>query len=315
MVDDTALREQYDRMLPLIRSAEWQDATAAYKRDFLWDAVSRAPYDELPRMRVRRIMTWLRLANRDKLKEAFHVEDDIRPPRTKAFHPWGTVAKARFEAVGGHPYTGLLESGSLAFVRLSLARDERSYSPSAAFKFFIDGRPAENLVLDQSVDEQTSRDFFERAPTNITLWPQRGTLKYQWYVMNWWLGKIADPLHQYLDSLAAVSSDGHLVDKPRIPYRISFYAPPELHNPPDAKSDFREDIAKIPAGSLLYHVYVTSGPDDEDQVQVGTITTETPFVASAFGDRVLSLRHSHRRGAMESPDVPRDDRVASGRTG
>jgi hypothetical protein len=310
MRGDAELQREYERLLPLIRSDEWATASAAYKRDVLWEAMTSNPYAELPKMRVRRIMTWIRLANLGRLAKAFHVEDDIRPPRTKAFHPWGTVAKVRFDAADGHPYTGLLQSGALAFARLSLARDDRSYSPSAAFKFFVDSRPNEHVVLDQSVDEQTSRDFFERAPTNITLWPQRGTLKYQWIVMNWWLGRIADPLHQYLDNLASVTADGRTVEQPRAPYRISFYCPPELHNPPDAKSDFRVDIAKIPAGSVLYHVYATASPDEEDPIKVGTITTETPFVASPFADRVLAMRHSYSKGAEPWARTSQDDPVA-----
>jgi hypothetical protein len=296
---DRRLRQDYERMLAICRSDEYRNGPAARKREVLWEAVSREPFDPLPRMFASRIMTYIRLANRRGLRQAFHVTEDVRPPRRKAFHPFGTVAQVRLEPVAGHPYTGLLQSGALGFARLSLARDPRTYSPSAAFKFFIDGRPSEHLVLDQSIDEQTSRDFFERAPTNITSWPQRGKLKYGWYVLNWWLSPIADPLHQYLDNLAMFTSDGAPVAEPRVAYRISFYAPPELHTTPDARSDFRAMAARIPVGAVLYQVYVTGSPGEEQQTHVGTIITESPFVASAFGDQILSLRHVYQRGAQQ----------------
>lgn len=307
MSTDGTLTEEYRQTLAIVRTDRYRNAPSEDKREILWQAVSRTPYEHLPPMRVSRIATYFRMANRRYLRKAFHVDDDVRPPRIKAFHPYGTVAKVRFSAAEGHPYTGLLESGCLGFARLSLARDERTYSPSAAFKFFIDGRPTEHLVLDQSIDEQTSRDFFERAPTNITQWPQRGQLKYTWHLVNWWLSPIADPLHQYLDNIASVTSDGRQIDvgDRRVPYRISFYAPPERHLPPDAKGDFRDHLGAISMGSVLYHVYVTRAPDDENQVHVGTVTTESPFVASAFGDRILSLRHAYQRGAAQWDEMPK----------
>jgi hypothetical protein len=291
------LQEEYREIIGIVRQDSFRRASAEEKCDIIWEAVSRVPYETLPPVEVSLVGMYFGILDRRKLKLAFHTEDDVRPPRKKAFHPFGSVAKVRFNTVEGHPYTGLLKSGAVGLARLSLARDYGNYSPSAAFKFFVDGKPSEHVVLDQSIDQQTSRDFFERAPTNITQWPQRGQLKYGWYFINWWLSRIADPLHQYLDNLVSITSDGQPVAEPRAPYRISFYAPPEVHTPPDTTLDFREQLAHIPAGTHLYNVRVTDNREQWGQEHIGTITTESPFVASGFGDHVLSLRHAYQRPA------------------
>ncbi|HEX8122688.1 MAG TPA: hypothetical protein VF549_15625 [Solirubrobacteraceae bacterium] len=304
---DAALQEEYRRLLPVLRSPRYRDAPAEDQREILWEGISRTPYATLPRLHASMIGTFLAMANKPRMKDAFHVEDDIRPPRKKLFHPFGTVGKVRLDPVPGHPYTGLFESGAVALARLSLTRDERTYAPSAAFKFFVDRRPTEQLVLDQAVDAQVSRDFFERAPTNITRWPMGFPLRYVWHLVVWWLSSIADPMHQYLDNLASVTRDGRQIPaaERRVPFRISFYAPPARHTSPESTEDFRDEVARIPEGSTLYEVYAWGGPDDVDQVHVGTVVTESSFVASDFGDHLLSLRHAHQRGAAQWGEMPR----------
>src|SRR5258708_13492813 len=148
------------------------------------------------------------MLNRGRLRRAFDVEDRGRPPRIKLFHAFGAVAKVSFEPEPGHPYTGLFATGGPALARLSLALDAGNYSPSAAFKLFVDGKPCEHILLDQALDRQTSRDFFERAPTNITLWPRLPPLSRIWWLVHWWLSAIAPPLNQYVAFVAIIHLHG-----------------------------------------------------------------------------------------------------------
>ncbi len=94
-----------------------------------------------------------RLAKRAFLRRAFVQDDDVRPPRTKAFHAYGTVGKMRFEADGEHPFTGIFSTGAVGFVRASLAVGMPNYSPATALKFLLDGpHPSQNLLMHQSLD-------------------------------------------------------------------------------------------------------------------------------------------------------------------
>src|SRR5262249_40969515 len=103
-------------------------------------------------------------------------------------------------------------------------------------------------------------------------------------------------MHQPLDALAELTSSGQQVAAPRAPYQIFFYAPAELHFAPDTKEDFRVLLAKIPPGTELYRVFALATQDAEKQIYLGYIRTDSEFVASEFGDRILALPHNPTRG-------------------
>lgn len=285
----------------LVRAMEAQgydDAPAGKKQEILWAAISSRPYDKLPPVKFSFLGSFFNTLNLPKLKKAFTTIQDVRPSRTKAFHPFGTVAKIEWVAEGHHPFTGLFTTGAVGFVRLSLAMSDDLYAPSAAFKLLLDGRnPSQNLVLDQSLDKQTSRDFFERAPTNHTLWPTLMPMKLLWFFIDLWLSQIAPALYQSLDHLGRVKRNGDPVGSSVTPYQLFFYAPPEIHTSPDTKEDFRTLLARIPPGSVLYRVYARPYKEVDEQIYVGYIRTGSNFVASEFGDRILSLRHAPNPGS------------------
>jgi G3E family GTPase len=55
--------------------------------------------------------------------------------------------------------------------------------------------------------------------------------------------------------------------------------------------DFRSLLADIPSRSLLYRMYGKASRSAK-QVYIGSVTTESGFVASEFGDRILAFRHA-----------------------
>jgi hypothetical protein len=288
--------DQYRAALDAVTSPPFVDGSASQKQEILWEFISRYPYSDLPPLDTTVLQLTFRLVNRSKLRPAFDVNEDVRPPRTKAFHPLGAVAKVRFVADGDHPFTGIFASGAIGLARLSLAMGKANFGPSGAFKFLIDGpNAAQNLNLDQSLDTQTSRDFFERAPTNRTLPPTTFPLKLVWPIVEWWLSPIADPMFQPLEHLATITADGRKVDRVRSPELIFFYGADELHTDPQTKQDFREMLAEVAPGSILYRVFCRTNQDAK-QVYVGFIRTESAFVASEFGDRILALRHTRQAG-------------------
>ena len=296
---EATAESQYQAALAVVRSPAFRDATAPDKQEMLWNFISGSPYRVLPPPHTSSFGGMRRLASRKLLRSAW-LDDDVRPPRTKTFHAFGTVAKVRFAAAGEHPFTGIFASGAVGFMRASLASGMPKYSPAAAFKFLIDGpRPSENLLLLPSFDMQTSRDFFERAPTNRTIPPVVFPNTIVVPLMQRWTTSISHPTEiQRLDHLAEISSDGSRVGDAVAPELIFLYASDDVHNDPATDEDFRTILARIPPGTLLYRVYART-PPSETQIHVGSITTESSFVASEFGDRILALKH-----AWGSPDPP-----------
>ena len=211
----SSAEEQYQAALAAVTSAEFRNASARQKQEMLWHFISRVPYTQLPSMRTSNLQLMYRLSSRAFLRKAFVQDDDVRPPRTKAFHTYGTVAAMRFVADGEHPFTGIFATGAVGFMRASLAVGMPNYSPAAALKFLLDGpHPSENLMLHQSLDKQASRDFFERAPTNHTLAPTTFPNTLMLPLLRFWLSPISNPIEmQLLDHLAVVTNTGAAVEQ------------------------------------------------------------------------------------------------------
>ena len=279
--------------LTAVTSAEFRNASARQKQETLWHFVSGLPYDELPSPRTTNAQTMRQLVSRAFLRKAFVQDDDVRPPRTKAFHAYGTVAKMRFVADGEHPFTGIFATGAVGFVRASLAVGMPNYSPAAALKFLLDGpHPSQNLLLHQSLDKQASRDFFERAPTNHTLAPTTFPNTLMLPLLRFWLSPISHPIElQRLDHLADVTSDGAAVERACAPELVYLYGADEVRNDPASTDDFRSILAEIPSGSLLYRMYGKASRTAQ-KVYIGSVTLESGFVASEFGDRILAFQHA-----------------------
>ena len=287
------VQEKYQAAVAAVTAPAFRTAPARYKQEILWSFISRWPYEQLPSMHSTNVQLMRKLMSRVFLRKAFVQDDDVRPPRTKAFHAFGTVAKMRFVADGTHPFTGIFATGGVGFVRASLAVGMPNYSPAAAFKFLLDGpHPSENLLLHQSLDTQASRDFFERAPTNHTLTPVTFPNTLMLPLLRFWLSPISSPIElQRLDHLAAVTNNGTVVERPVAPELVYLYGADEVRNDPSSTEDFRSLLADIPSDSRLYRMY-GKATRNAKQIYIGSITTESPFVASEFGDCILAFRHA-----------------------
>ncbi len=287
------LEEQYRVALEAVTKSAFRSASAREKQEILWNCISQIPYNPLPSPHISDLQTLSQMVSRAFLRKAFSEDDDVRPPRTKAFHRFGTVAKVRFVADGKHPYTGVLATGAVGFVRASLAVGMPKYSPAAAFKFLLDGpHPSENLLVHQQLDTQASRDFFERAPTNRTLPPLALMNRLLLPIMKMWLSPISCPVDmQRLDHLAEVRNDGTAVEHPVAPELVHLYGADEVRNDPACMDDFRTILKEIPSGSLLYRMFGRATPGAK-QVYIGSVFTESAFVASEFGDRILAFQHA-----------------------
>ena len=108
----------------------------------------------------------------DVAVEAFcGVSDGLRHNRKKTTHTQGIVAKVEWVPVEGNGYSGIYETGSDHVVmRLSERNYLHNYSkgltPSAAFKFLIDGEQSLNVFAMSSFLENESWNFFEKPIGN-----------------------------------------------------------------------------------------------------------------------------------------------------
>jgi hypothetical protein len=115
-------------------------------------------------------------------------------------------------------------------------------------------------------------------------------------------------LHQPADNLAAVRTNGDPEKSVVAPYRLIFAPTQAVRAASNPEIDFRDDLAQnIPSGTVIYDVFALDN-DEEKQFnasgettvevllrhgrKIGTISTESEFIASAYGDYRLFFKHN-----------------------
>ena len=115
-------------------------------------------------------------------------------------------------------------------------------------------------------------------------------------------------LHQPVNNLAEVRTNGDLEKNVVAPYRLIFAPTEQARRASDPQLDFRKDLAQnIPQGTVIYDVFALD-KDEEEKLSVdgeisvedlleaarkiGTLHTESEFIASAYGDYRLFFKHN-----------------------
>ena len=85
----------------------------------------------------------------------------------------------------------------------------------------------------------------------------------------------------------------------KVPYKIIF-APTDnarKQYEPHKEKDFRDALAQIADGTVLYTVLATdrSSAPDSGAVEIGKVKMASKFIASEFGDRQLFFKHMKDR--------------------
>lgn len=288
---------------PEIGTPEFQAQSAETKRDAVWTQIAAEPYTgDLPTKGVigaAAKLIWSRLT----LKPTFDDQGDVRPDRSKTFHRWGTAVKVRFvperegmaqrlpgaEAANVGGYTGVFATGAVGIARLSLGLGnlDALWAPGIGLKLFVDGKPSVNVHAIPRDGAQKSKDFLAPAlSSEIDPTPLDGFLKFS---------SKANPNLRTVKHLAMVEADGTAVAEPKAPHHVAFRAPAGIaFSAPPAwgQEDFRTSLAKIPAGTTLYEVWAYDATGTEGGTKIGTLVTESAFVASSFEDRRLHFHHA-----------------------
>lgn len=286
---------------------DYETWNAQRKQDFLWqEKILTSRYQELPSLKKINVLGLFLTP----LSIKMDLKADEAPRRwQKAIHAHGSVAKIKFIPVANTPLTGLFKGVDCGLVRLSVTGDpqDRGFAPGLAMKFLIDKHPSENFSALVSLTGQGNNynlfanEFSNIVPVVKELGPR---------FINWIFSRVTRfPTKLYLEDMAKIDQHGNSENKPYYPYQIFLVPNPQLKFPENPPHDFREDLASIDSGSLLFTVYGVIPEkiisDDSDQISelvdqanyrqkaeiIGTIETCSEFVNSEYGDNLLFFRH------------------------
>ena len=168
---------------------------------------------------------------------------------------------------------------------------------------------------------------FQNPFTNILPLPSLANLTMR--IVNLRFETVAMPgygLHQSLEGFGKMRANGEPVSPDRIaaPYRVIFRPTTQARAASDPKLDFRDDLARnFAPGTPIYDVFGLDESQEkelrgrgigtvEDLVahagKIGTITTESEFIASTYGDSRLFFKHDDmfiREDFKKAPANPR----------
>jgi hypothetical protein len=209
----------------------------------------------------------------------------------KAMNTFGTAALFDFVADERSPYTGIFKGGS-GVMRFSYAGPPNLVGnvPGLGLKFFVDGKPSQDMVFMNSFNSQgPSTNVFLKPLSNDLPEPESALMRTVKRLFEKASGK-SDVLHQDLAKLGAVAADGGTAAKPSAPYQVFLEPTREDGIPRDTANDFRSDLAGVKPGTAVYDVTAVSSPGGE-KIHIGRIVTGSPFVASEYGDKGLVFKH------------------------
>lgn len=297
------------------------------KRDAIWNSIQAAAHgldargcpqlpedaspgyllDKLARIRDKHVF----------LGESWtHTGDELPKSRAstgKVIHGRGTTACITWEPTRGVPWSGMLETGGVGLLRLSLThagtrRD--AFTPGLAVKLFVDGEgPSANVLAAHRFEGFPLRetDFF-RAPLTTEVPPPRIPRHHIFRRLQWnaaigmfegalaWRDRTPTPpsvLRIPLEPLCSVQRDGTEV-RPRAPRSLRFVLTDVGLNAWSraragrTEADFRLHFRHLAADVPLLAVF------DEESRQVATVRVTSRFVSSEYADAKLFFQHAHQ---------------------
>jgi hypothetical protein len=315
------------------RILKYSELTSREKRDYLFEqGIRPTAYDNGKRPDVMcGLLQFSKsalesIANHLLSATLTRVSDEFEEPKLKLFHAYGTTAKIQFSPEPNTPYTGIFAETAYGLARFSYAGPVAGIGvvPGLGLKFPVDGdHPSENLVVMRKLDRQqplwrffsthSHNSVFQNAFTNILPSPRFTNLIMRTVqsrfetVVNTGKG-----LHQPADNLAAIHTNGVplAADKVAAPYRLIFRPTAQAVASSDPSIDFRDDLAQnVKAGTPIYEIFALTEAQEselhrrgvtevEDLLphaqKIGTMTTESEFIASQYGDYRLFLKHNAR---------------------
>ncbi|MGB5635321.1 MAG: hypothetical protein WBM44_18165 [Waterburya sp.] len=270
------------------------------KQDFLWHKrIVPSIYAQEPPLTKVDILGLI--VTRLKIKMD-RLTDEAPEKWKKAIHAHGSVAKIKFIANADCPFTGLFQGADYGFLRASLTGDPSAgdFAPGLGVKFLVDGQDSGNFSALVSLEGQgqnynfLAHEFSNIVPVVNKLRPKIANLIFRRVTRY--------PTKISLKNLATIDQLGNRVEAPYYPEQIFLVPTAQIQFAESPPHDFRDDLATIPSGTVLFDLYGVEPKEGENRVtnlaeyrqqavQIGQIETTSKFVTSDYGDRRLFFRH------------------------
>lgn len=239
------------------------------------------------------------------LARTFNHQSDFLPSgRKKLIHTFGSAAKVRWvpTLTVGSRYTGVFAEGGIGILRLSQATQSEPFTPGCGLKILTANSPSVNIMVMPSLDGQGSDTNPFRLAYNSKLNPPNAIpLKILGRFFEAALSRVPgrpdSPLALPLDEFAAIHPEtGAPVTNWVAPTMIRLVPLIGLTRAYDSLSksaDLRFNLASLSnqfGPTQLFKIQARS-TSSEDWETVGELRSESPFIASTFGDEGLFFQH------------------------
>lgn len=294
--DDSKAGSQNENSLP----PDYPRWNAKQKQEFLWnERILKSRYEHLPALKKIDVMGLFLTALRAKMD----YESDEAPSNwKKAIHAHASVAKIQFVPTTPTSFTGLFQGTDYGLLRLSLTGDpsDRGFAPGLAIKWLVDGKLSEDFSALVSLTGQGNNyNFFANEFSNIVpvvnqIGPRLINLIFMRVTKH--------PTKLSLQGLGEIDQQGRRVASARYPTQVFLVPSQTVQFTESPGRDFRNDLATIAPGTVLFSVYGTdsqqTGTTETQQSEnrlnaqlIGHLKTTSEFVASSYGDSRLFFRH------------------------
>lgn len=220
--------------------------------------------------------------------------------RERIIHKLGLIGKVSFTIEAHHPYTGLLKSGALGLLRLSLAEPPKAglHKPGLALMLFVHDKFPENILAMPSIDGQAESNIFIHE-YSTALPPPKSSVK-NYFLERKCTRALAlagfpahDPWALSCEHLAKITVKGKELESFRAPFELVFVPTEEargLLTSMDPQDDFRVYLRGKAQGIVLFKVFARKTRDSTLE-PIGRIEATSELISSAFGDEDLRIRH------------------------
>mgnify|MGYP006076823077 CR=1 FL=1 len=290
-------------------SPAWENFKACEKQDVLWKNIKETTHKKLPPFNKLGLEEVYKMS-RQNLNIKTNLNSDVRAKGwIKYLHRRSAVAKVKIVPTGSHPYTGIFKGSDCSLLRLSLTYQpetgfiNKAFAPGLALKVLRDNVPSANISALYSLAGQgQDHNFFKFPLSNIV---PIGTSAAHRIIHSIFKRYTKYPEQLPLTDLAQYDSHGTKVTQ-NAPKQIFFVPIKSNVNFSSQKHDVRHDFMKIPKGTHLYDVYALSSRIKfnyanykinqlqsllNNSERIAKIVTDSPFIASEFGDIRLFFRH------------------------
>ena len=237
-----------------------------------------------------------------------HFRDDLPYAHEKRIRSVGGVGLVTWHPtpnISNNPYTGFFETGTpYALIRLSYTSpsDVTGTTPGLSLKLFRDGIPSSSMLAMESLEGQTSGNFFEYDFSNHLAPAMTTLLRYVGHRFS----QYSCPSTRTGLSEIALSTDAIVNMNPyqqvqrsssspiNFPFRVIFRPNPTLtqqfaSHPPDGS--LFDMLTAIDVGTTLYDVFAVPDAESEEEIHVGNLELTRKLQPSVLGDTFIFFRH------------------------